>query len=133
MFELDGLIYDLIFDREITDDHYISPGGYEIKIAGQKIPLDFTCYSGTIDKKEPCKLHVEHKGLDIAAFPDAGKIKATDDLTTMMFTEFFVFTGEDDEPEINPVRVENLVLDFCEMAVPAEPQLLESASESLTS
>ena len=41
MFELDGLIYDLIFDREITDDHYISPGGFEIRMAGQKIPLDF--------------------------------------------------------------------------------------------
>lgn len=96
---------DILFDREITDEHYISPGGYEIRdIKGNTLQFDFEDYCGWVDKDDRRILHIEHRNLDLDCFPDA---KYLDDFLSNLdeFVEFYIYTGDYDEPEINPVKV----------------------------
>lgn len=103
---------DILFDREIDQGkHYISPGGYEIMNAnGDTLQFDFEVFAGNIDPINKRILHVEQKHLDMAAFPDA---KLLDQFLADFkgFTDFFVYTGEYDESEINPVKAYNIVFE----------------------
>lgn len=112
---LTSMHFDLIFDRPIDSNrHYISPGGYEIQTKENKIfNFDFLNYEGCIDTNNPCKLHVDVYGLDIDAFPNSKNISESDitDKDTI-FNEFFVYTGEYDDPEIKPTKVTSLGFEF---------------------
>lgn len=102
-------------DREIDKDkHYISPGGYEMTFTtrfGQSIDVnfDFLTYEGVIDKDDPTVLHCEMDGLDVESFPDSTFLEKLE-ATVTEIKEFYVYTGEDNEPEINPVELLELKL-----------------------
>ena len=103
------------FDREIdAEKHYIIPGGYEMTFAGKAVQFDFEDYSGTIDKVDKTVLHTEQENLDISAFPEAASITPEDIKNLEKINEFFVYTGEDGDPEINPVELEFLSFEFVE-------------------
>lgn len=113
---------DIFFDREIFN-HYISPGGYEV--LGKNVhevidksgdfmymQFDFITYYGFIDKSDRRILHVDAQGLDIDSFPTAELLESYI-RNIDRFTEFFVYTGEDDDPEIDVVSVKNVRF-FCD-------------------
>lgn len=107
-----GMCFDVQFDRPIiADKHYISPGGYAIKKNGKIINFDFTEYAGNISTKDPTILHCEVNDLDKESFPEAEKLTVKDFLLNP-WNEFFIYTGEDEEPEINPVKIKGLTLIF---------------------
>lgn len=101
---------DILFDREIErEKHYISPGGYEIaNINGDVLQFDFEDFVGNIDRGNKKVLHVEQRNLDLAAFPEAMRLEQF--LCNFGYlSDLYVYTGEHDEPEINPVKAYNIV------------------------
>ena len=105
-FEMDTIIR---FDRPIEKGkHYISPGGYEMVFNGKTIEFDFVEYYGTIDEKDPTLFHILQRYPDYDAFPDINKLTKEDLGLLENIKEFFVYTGEYDDSEINPVKIEDL-------------------------
>ena len=99
----------LKFDREIDKNkHYFSPGGYEFIFNGQEVMFDFCHYEGSVDKDDPKILHFEVTEPDVDSFPDLKHLEADDFRYLDKITEFFVYTGEYDETEINPVAITQL-------------------------
>ena len=97
----------IIFDREI-DGHYISPGGYEVVDRdGNTVQFDFETYYGFIDKENRKALHIDVRGLDLDSFPKAVTLSSVIN-NIDLFTEIFVYTGEDNDPEINVVGIKDV-------------------------
>lgn len=98
----------VMFDREITDEHYISPGGYAIKDKdGNELYFDFEYYEWDYNKGSKV-IWISHKWLNLEEYPDAKDLeKYLNNLDC--FTEFYIYTGEKNEdPEIKPVRILNI-------------------------
>ena len=102
------------FDRPINpDEHYISPGGYEMTFNGKTVKFDFTDYTGYVDSDDPCLLHTEQKnpdyaGLDYDEFEGLAALTSDDLHHLESIGEFFVYTGEEGDPEIVPVALESI-------------------------
>lgn len=98
----------VMFDREITDEHYISPGGYAVRDKdGNELCFDFEYYEW--DYSKGCRvIWISHKWLDLSEYPDAKDLeKYLNNLDKI--TEFYIYTGEKNEdPEINPVKILNM-------------------------
>lgn len=105
----------LVFDRTIdSNKHYISLGGFEVKVKGleQPVGFDFESFEGSIVKdgkgKNSNLLDFVLKGLDFDSFPES-KVLLPNLENIECFTEFFVYTGEDEEDDIIiPLYVEAL-------------------------
>ena len=94
------------FDRNIEPaQHYISPGGYEMTFSnGKTVEFDFMDFEGAISVEDPTVMLFEVGYLDTDCFPDAEFLETfTGSITEI--SEFFVYTGEDNEPEIYPVEL----------------------------
>lgn len=84
---------DILFDREITDDHHISPGGYEIVNDNENTTqFDFQTYYGFIDNVNRKILHIEVQDLDLDSFPGAISLeslvkKTSSNLTNSSYTQ----------------------------------------------
>lgn len=93
------------FDREpIVGHHYISPGGFKMTACGKEYEFDFTGFSAGVDKEDPTVLKCVMSDLDVCGFPDAEKFKNVCNQIEKV-NEFFVFTGEYDDPVIKPVEL----------------------------
>lgn len=91
------------FDREIdVKKHNISPGGYEVVLNnGKTVAFDFVGYVAHVDENDKTLLHCMMHELDVDAFPEA-KILETYGGYIDSFEEFYVYTGEDGDAEIEP-------------------------------
>ena len=99
----------LRMDREIQPEvgHYISPGSYGFDVAGHEVRFDFMTSEGYIQDDDRRKIHFILSDLDVGSFPEAKQLFDEQFYKTISgITEIFVFTGEDDEPEINLESVE---------------------------
>lgn len=111
------------FDREITKEHYIIPGGYAVKAKGKEYSFDFLDYEGYIDENDKSILHCYLKNID-DSYSDTEELKKhLHDIAEI--SEFFVYTGEDNEPEIRPIQLLELVIDNCEDCVNISSDILE--------
>ena len=107
----------LVMDREIEKNkHYISPGGYEFVFpTGEHVQFDFCTSYGYVNDDDMREVEFDLCDLDIDSFPEAIRlIKLLEQCNTsdIDIAEFYIYTGEDDEPEINPVKVKNLMIDI---------------------
>ena len=97
------------FDRPIDPDrHYISPGGYEMTFNGKTVQFDFTDYTGYVETGDPCLLHTEQRNPDYAAFKDLAALTSEDLHHLESIEEFFVYAGDEHDPEIVPVALESI-------------------------
>lgn len=124
---LESMSFTLRMDREIISEeepnerlrHYISTGSYTFETEkGEEINFDFRCYSATIDKHNKKYLHVyvcdydedystiTKDGEEETTLISKGMIKSA------KFTDFFIYTGEEEEPEINAEKILNLQFHF---------------------
>lgn len=105
------------FDREVDPNkHYISPGGYEARFDdGRSLCFDFEDYEAGI-QKENCKvLKWIQKNPDTSSFEEIENFTYKDFAKHFeSFEEFFIYTGEAGEPEINPVKALDVTLEFYE-------------------
>lgn len=95
------------FNRAIdVNKDYISPGGFSMIMRGTTIEFDFSQYSANVDQKDKCLVHVSFKYPDEEEFPDVKQI--TKDMLNDIskITEFFVYTGEAKETDLQAISLE---------------------------
>lgn len=108
------LYQSIRFDRPIEKDkHYISPGGYDIRFQAENgeeidIQFDFEDYEGSISDKDPHVLECVQKNPDYSVFSEIYYITEYMLRHIVSVSEWFIYTGEDDEPEIIPVEIFNV-------------------------
>ena len=105
-------MYGLIkFDRPIVRDmHIISIGGFEMTFDnGKTVRFDFLSFNSHIESDDPSVLNFELSGLDVDAFPDSEFLKTFAGKVTNI-KEFYVYTGEAEDPEINLIELKALFL-----------------------
>lgn len=121
------MIFDLRFDREIDlEKHYISPGGFCFVAAGKEFKFDFKESVKEVSDEDLRVLHCEMRYLDKTAFPDSSGFGAVCDQIEEL-KDFYVFTGEFNEPEIHPVKILNLTFYSDEKgAVQVDKKLFEN-------
>jgi len=103
----------LQMDREIDPNrHYISIGGFEFCFRnGVNIGFDFNSSIANV-QKNPTTIKFECDDLDCDSFPEAALLgMMLSDSEVKRIEEFYVYTGEREEPEINPEKI--LSLSFC--------------------
>lgn len=111
---LESMVFDVVFDKIITSKHYISPGSYAIESDGKTYRFDF-CQSAREDNGKIGHFIVTDYDKDYYSYcEETGKSThlTYKDFLHGCFKEFFIYTGEYDDPEITPIRVENLILKF---------------------
>lgn len=113
-----AMSFRLRMDREIigeeeTDEnkrHFISPGSYEITTKkGEKITFDFLSYSSEINEY--------NKKLIDFYVSDYDETYSTADITdsdikSVIFNDFYVYTGEKGDPELSLVKIDRLSFHF---------------------
>ena len=103
----------LQMDRDIDPNrHYIGIGGFEFLFRnGVNIGFDFNSSIANV-QKNPTTIKFECDDLDCDSFPEAALLgMMLSDSEVKRIEEFYVYTGEREEPEINPEKI--LSLSFC--------------------
>lgn len=110
MKKLNRMWFELQMDREIDPTkHYISPGGYSCN--GKN--FDFNNYEGNIDKSHPDRIFCNLSHFDDSLGDDEDeKIVITEKDLKAGFDEFYIYTGENGEPEIYPEKLIGLEFEF---------------------
>lgn len=124
-FRLLGMSFTLVCDREIPEDtnpYYISPGGYELKDGKQ---FDFYSSTGWVNPDNRTEVNFSVKEPD----EDYSSVLTEEDLK-QPFNEFFVFTGEYDEPQVGIKEVKNVCFEVIKngevCSIPATKEQMES-------
>ena len=100
----------LQMDREIDPNrHYIGIGGFEFCFRnGVNIGFDFNSSIANV-QKNPTTIKFECDDLDCDSFPEAALLgMLLSDSEVERIEEFYVYTGEREEPEINPEKIISL-------------------------
>ncbi len=132
MASLVGLEAVVVMDRDVVEEMYLSPGGYEIVLDGKEVAFDFN--GSGVDCLGGDAISITgFWGVDEKAFPGVGKVLTKDALSRAKFSEFYVFTGDEEgEPEIHPKRVGFLRFDFDDgSSLEADADVLASATAAL--
>ncbi len=113
---VEAMIFVLQMDREIDKDkNYVSPGGYEFKSSKSEEPLqfDFFDYAGYIDSNDKTKILFETELLDEQSFPGIiGKLNKSFCEDINEITDFYIYTGDDEDPELNLSKIIDISLLF---------------------
>lgn len=133
---VEGMILVLQMDREIDKDkHYISPGGYEFKSSKSEEPLqfDFFDYAGYIDSNDKTKILFEAEALDEQTFPgiiDKLNKSFCEDINEI--TEFYIYTGEYEDPELNLSKIIDISLLFTDgTKIDIKPEVIDKFNNEL--
>lgn len=117
MYSLYAMNYTLEMDRPVDfEKHYISPGSYELEKNGRICRFDF--YESTMNEGRNNTLAVEVADFDEEYARDNDFKNEFDDYKDIFnfhYTEFFIFTGEDNDEEINVSKLINLTYTFCDI------------------
>ena len=112
------MIFDAEFDREVDPElHYVCPGGYEATFKDHgPINFDFNEHIASIGEENKKVVHFECEGLEcVADDKDTSEDFAAyliEHISAITgFNEFFIFTGEDKEPEIRFVKLRTLLIE----------------------
>ena len=102
-FKLLSMSFTLVCDREIPKEnnpYYISPGGYEL-VNGKR--FDFFSSIGNVDPENRTKVE-----FDVLELDDEYSDVITEKDLKKPFTEFFIYTGEYDDPQIGIQEVKDV-------------------------
>lgn len=104
---INAMFFDVLFDRNvIRGHHYVSPGGYTFVSGGKSYRFDFLNTEGWIDEDDPRLIHFHVFDFDETyGDPDADLSCGVDKIE-----DFYIHTGDYDDPELNPILVRNLVI-----------------------
>lgn len=80
-------------------------------------------YVGNVDKDDPTILHAEVDHLDKDYSTDLSKFNSK---KIEAIEEFYIYTGEEEDPEINPVEVLSLTLEQHLTVTNVDKKLLKS-------
>ena len=136
MYKLTNMLFQLKMDRKINPDiHYLSPGGYEIEKDGVTYNFDFCQSSGNVDCDDDTIIVYEVGDFDEEYAKESGftgEFKDPKDLLGYCFKDFFVFTGEDNDAEINVVELLDLTFRFSNTEITKfHPIYLKASKEQI--
>ena len=123
---LNGMSFILVMDRKI-DNHYISPGGYELA-NGKR--FDFLRSVGKVLAQDRHKVKFNVSVFDKDYAEENNVLEITEDDLKQNFTEFYVHTGEYDDPKIKVTGIEDLVFYLGSGDCMASNEQLESIRKS---
>lgn len=98
------------FDRPITEEHIITPGGYEVVAGGRSYQFDFCSTNWGVDPKAPDTATFYLREEDTESFPEIQELKQH--LSEIIrIEECYVHTGEAEDPGILPVKLLDFVIE----------------------
>lgn len=100
----------VVMDRAISKKHYISPGGYYVKIKEKKYGFDFNESCGWVDANESNVIHFELKNEDCETFPEINELRKRINMIDA-FEECYIYTGEIEDLEINPINIREFIIE----------------------
>lgn len=122
MYKLTDMQFQLKMDRKIDlNIHYLSPGGYEIEKDSITYNFDFCQSSGNVDANDDTVIVFEVSDFDEEYAKESGfsgEFKDPKELLGYCFKDFFVFTGEYNDAEINVVELLDLTFRFSNIEHP---------------
>ncbi len=96
---------DIRFNRKLTKEDYVIPGGYEMVFFGRSVQFDFQDYCGTIDNDDPTVLHCEMEHPIFFEFEDFRTITDLDLYNISEVIECYVYIGEECNPPLREAEV----------------------------
>ena len=133
---VEAMIFVLQMDREIDKDkNYVSPGGYEFKSSKSEEPLqfDFFDYAGYIDSNDRTKILFETELLDKQSFPgiiDKLNKSFCEDINEI--TDFYIYTGDDEDPELNLSKIIDVSLLFTDgTKIDIKPEVIDKFNNTI--
>ena len=96
---------DIRFNRELTEQEYVIPGGYTMVFSGRSISFDFSESSREIDPKDPTILHCEMEHPDFSAFEDFRSATVKDLRNVSKIEDCYVYIGEECVPELSVTEI----------------------------
>ena len=131
------MIFVLQMDREIDKDKHciISPGGYTFKSSKSEksLQFDFFDYAGYIDSNDKTKILFETELLDEQSFPgiiDKLNKSFCEDINEI--TDFYIYTGDDEDPELNLSKIIDISLLFTDgTKIDIKPEVIDKFNNEL--
>ena len=96
---------DIRFNRKLTKNDYVVPGGYEMVFGDRSIQFDFQDYYGSINDDNPTVLHCEMEHPDFSSFEDFRSVSADDLRNISEIVECYVYIGDECDPELKEVEI----------------------------
>lgn len=96
---------DIRFNRKLTKDDYVVPGGYEMVFGDRSIQFDFQNYNGSINEDNPTILHCEMEHPDFNSFEEFRSVSADDLRNISEIVECYVYIGYECDPELKEIEI----------------------------
>ena len=96
---------DIRFNRELTEQDYVIPGGYTMVFSGRSISFDFSESSREIDPKDSTILHCEMNDPDFSAFEDFRSVTTKELRNVSEIEDCYVYIGEECDPELSVTEI----------------------------
>lgn len=96
---------DIRFNRKLTKDDYVVPGGYEMVFGDRSIQFDFQNYNGSINEDNPTILHCEMEHPDFSSFEEFRSVSADDLRNISEIVECYVYIGDECDSELKEVEI----------------------------
>ena len=134
---VEAMIFVLQMDREIDKDKHriISPGGYTFKSSKSEksLQFDFLDYAGYIDSNDKTKILFETELLDEQSFPgiiDKLNKSFCEDINEI--TDFYIYTGDDEDPELNLSKIIDISLLFTDgTKIDIKPEVIDKFNNTI--
>lgn len=126
---LDSMKIKILMDRKIDPDvHYIMSGGYVLTSKGNNVTFDFTVSYGYV-QDNPSEILFHSYDLDIDCFPESAQLLTKEFIeSTEKIEECYIYTGEEDEEIIKPIKILEWSFCFGDKDIELAPDILESYS-----
>ena len=96
---------DIRFNRKLTKNDYVVPGGYEMVFGDRSIQFDFQNYYGSINEDNPTILHCEMEHPDFSSFEEFRSVSADDLRNISEIVECYVYIGDECDPELKEIEI----------------------------
>ena len=96
---------DIRFNRKLTKNDYVVPGGYEMVFGDRSIQFDFQNYNGSINEDNPTILHCEMEHPDFSSFEEFRSVSADDLRNISEIVECYVYIGDECDPELKEIEI----------------------------